>query len=138
VFKVPDPYGYGVVKFKDINTGEIEKVVEKPTPEQAKEFEHDGEYYAILGAYLFEPKIFEYIRKTPLGIKNEIQITDSIALALKSNERVFGRVLKGKYIDIGKWDTVLRAEKEISDQADIDSHIKEREEMMEKVRSKNK
>lgn len=133
IFKVSDPNGYGVVKFKDMNTGEIEKVMEKPTPEQANEFEHNGEYYAILGAYLFEPRIFEYIKQTLPGAKNEIQITDSIAIALKNNEKVFGRVLQGKYIDIGKWDTALRAEKEINEHADIDLHIKEREEMMKRI-----
>ncbi|MFH1978377.1 MAG: sugar phosphate nucleotidyltransferase [Candidatus Aenigmatarchaeota archaeon] len=136
VFEVDSPEGYGVVKFKDIETGEIEKMIEKPNEEEAKEYENNGKYYAILGAYLFEPKIFEYIKQTPPGAKNEIQITDAIALALKNNERVFGRVLRGKYIDIGKWETVLKAEKEINEKADIEKHIEERERFANRIKDK--
>ena len=80
LFKVKDPTGYGIVKLKDIedNYGIIEKIKEKPTLEEAEEFKVDGEYYALCGLYVFEPKIFDYIEKTKPGIGNEIWIADSI------------------------------------------------------------
>ncbi len=136
VFEVDDPTGYGIVKFKNLENGfgVVEKMVEKPTREQAREFETNGKYYALCGAYVFEPGIFDYIRKTPPGIKDEIQITDSISLALKSGEKVFGMVLKGEYLDIGKWNTVLRVENDLFRKKDIGKHIKERNRMMEKIR----
>lgn len=140
LFEVSDPKGYGVVKFKNLENsrGELEKLFEKPNEEQAKEFEFNDKYYALCGCYVFESKIFDYIKKTKPGAKNEIQITDAIQLALDSGERIYGLVLKGKYIDIGKWDTVLRVESEMIKNADIESSIKDREEITDRIRSIDK
>ena len=136
LFEVESPKGYGLAKFKNLKngSGEIEKVKEKPTPAHAKEFKTDGGYYAMCGAYIFEPKIFEYIKKTKPGANGEIQITDAISLAMKSGEKVFGLVLKGKYLDIGKWKTVLQTERELLKFLDIEMHIKEREKLMKKIK----
>jgi len=137
LFEVDDPKGYGVVKFKDMedNKGEIEKLFEKPDETQAKEFEFDGKYYAICGGYVFEPKIFEYIRNTKPGHKNEIQITDAIQYAIDSGERVYGLILQGKYIDIGKWKTVLNVVKDMVNREDINESIEDRERITEKINS---
>ncbi len=128
LFEVDDPSEYGIVKLK--KNGEIEKLVEKPSKELAEEYRLDGKYYAMCGAYAFEPEIFDYIERTKPGISGEIQITDSLDLALKNHEKVFGVVLKGKYLDIGKWSTVLRIEKDLLSDGDIETHIKEREEFV--------
>jgi dTDP-glucose pyrophosphorylase len=136
LFQVDDPASYGVAKFRSIDgkgAGPVERLMEKPDKEQARGFETNGKYYAICGAYVFEPRIFDYIEKTPPGIKNEVQITDAIQLAIRGGERVFGLVLKGQYLDIGKWKTVLNVEKSMFSRYDIDHHIKERNEMMEKI-----
>jgi dTDP-glucose pyrophosphorylase len=135
VFEVKDPSAYGIVRFRhlDGNAGEIEKLVEKPSAEQAADYKIDGDYYAITGAYIFEPEIFEYIKKTKPGAKGEIQITDAISLALRSGEKVWGMVLKGKYIDIGKWETALKFERDLLNRTNLDSHIKERERMAKKM-----
>jgi len=140
LFEVDDPSGYGIVKLKDVkgDCGEIDKLIEKPSEEEAKEYRNNGKYYALCGAYIFEPKIFEYIQKTKPGINNEVQITDSIALALRNGEKAHGLILKGKYIDIGKWHTVLNIEKDLIKNTDINSHIKEREKLMERITSDSK
>jgi dTDP-glucose pyrophosphorylase len=136
LFGVNDPRGYGVAKFRSLSNGEgeIVKVREKPTPEQAREYRINGGYYAMCGAYIFDPRIFGYLEKTKPGAKGEIQVTDAIALALKSGEKVHGLVLKGKYLDIGKWKTILNTEKELLKFLDMDKHIKERERMMSRIR----
>lgn len=136
VFEVEDPTGYGIVKFRELENGfgMIEKMVEKPTKEEARGFESNGKYYALCGAYVFEPGIFEYISRTPPGIKKEIQITDAISMAMKDGKKVFGMVLKGEYLDIGKWNTVLKVEDKLFRNSEIGKHIKERNDMMEKVR----
>jgi UTP--glucose-1-phosphate uridylyltransferase len=133
---VDDPKGYGVVRFKSMENGcgPLERLKEKPGPEEAKNFENNGKYYALCGAYVFEPRIFDYIVKTKPGIKNEVQITDAMSLALKSGEKVYGVVLKGKYIDIGKWKTVLKTEKELLKNLDVEKCVKEREFMAEKIK----
>lgn len=138
LFKVKDSKGYGVVKLRGMKDGcgEVEKMIEKPTPEQAEEYRNgNGEFYALVGGYVFEPEIFSYIERTPPGNKNEIQITDAMALALKEGRKICGVVLNGQYLDVGKWGTIFRIEKEMMDKADIENHIKDREKIMNKVKS---
>jgi dTDP-glucose pyrophosphorylase len=136
LFEVENPKGYGLAKFESVRDGKgfIAKVKEKPTPSQAHEFRVDDGYYAMCGAYVFEPEIFKYIGKTKPGAKGEIQITDAISLAIRDGKKVFGMVLKGKYLDIGKWKTVLHTEKELLGFLDMDVHINEREKLMQKIR----
>jgi dTDP-glucose pyrophosphorylase len=136
LFKVTDPKGYGVARLESPSGGhgKISKVKEKPDLKQADEYKVNGGYYAMCGAYVFEPGIFSYIGKTRPGANGEIQITDAIDLALKSGEKVQGMVLKGKYLDIGKWKTILHTEREFLKFLDMDLHIKERELLMEKIK----
>ena len=140
LFKVKDPKGYGIVKFKGLEGGhgEIEKMVEKPGPEQAREYKTDGEYYALCGAYVFEPGIFKYIEQTPPGAKGEVQITDAMALAMEKGEKVSGVVLKGEYLDIGKWRTVLNIEKGMISSSNIEEHIRDREKLMDRIKEGEK
>jgi len=96
-----NPTRFGVVKFrrlcksKGILYGELEKLVEKPSLEVAEVYEVNGYYHIIAGYYAFKPGIFSYIEKTKPGIKNEVQITDAMALALENGERVCA-VVHGK------------------------------------------
>ncbi len=138
LFKVKSSKGYGIVKFKSLDNGcgEIEKMVEKPTPEQAEDYRNgNGEFYALCGGYVFEPGIFGFIERTPPGAKDEIQITDAMALALKEGRKVCGVVLEGKYLDIGKWKTIFNVEKEMMNKVDIKTHTEERERLTEKVKN---
>lgn len=136
MFKVDDVSGYGIAKFGSLEkgVGGIAKMAEKPSKAQAKSLKTDGKFYALCGAYVFEPRIFDYISKTRPGINNEIQLTDAMALALRNGEKINGFVLKGKYLDIGKWHTVKETEKFLGSVIDMDKHYDERERMMETVR----
>ncbi len=136
LFEVDDVSGYGIAKFKKLEngTGKIEKMVEKPSKDQSRNLETNGKFFALCGAYVFEPKIFDYIEKTPPGLNNEIQLTDAMILALKNGEEINGFVLKGRYLDIGKWHTVKETEKFLREAMDIEKHYEEREKMMEVVR----
>ena len=40
----------------------------------------------VVGRYIFNPLIFEYIRKTSKGSGGEIQLTDAIDLMLKKKK----------------------------------------------------
>jgi UTP--glucose-1-phosphate uridylyltransferase len=79
---------YGIIKPKKISERlfQVEDMVEKPGPEKA--FSDLG----ILGRYVFNPEIFDAIKKTPPDYRGEIQITDAIrieatiSLALKRPE----------------------------------------------------
>ena len=135
LFKVKDSTGYGIAKFKTLedNCGLIEKVVEKPSSEEAEEYKLNHEFYALCGAYVFESRMFDFIKRTKPGNKKEIQITDSIQLAIENGEKVYGVILKGKYLDIGKWRTVFSIQKEMQDKFSVDEITKERENMTDKV-----
>ncbi|HLC45696.1 MAG TPA: sugar phosphate nucleotidyltransferase [archaeon] len=134
LFETPTSEGYGVAKLSLKGTGAvIGKVKEKPGKSEAAEFAHNGKYYAMCGAYVFDPRIFDFIARVKPGVNGEIQITDAVALALEEGEKVCGVVLKGKYIDMGKWKTILNVEKEMLKDLSLDSYISEREKMAEKI-----
>jgi len=130
LFKVRDPSSYGVASFR--REGDllvIKRLVEKAGPKQARGMKVDGEFYALCGAYVFEPEIFEYIEKTRPHRDGEIQLTDALELAVEKGERVLGMELAGRYIDVGKWETVFRTERELLSSLSLEKCIREREEM---------
>lgn len=135
LFRVKDPSGYGLAKVRRHGEDylEVKKLIEKPTKKQAKPYLVGGGYYALCGAYVFEPGIFEYIKRTPPGRDREIQITDSLALAIEKGERVLGWELSGKYLDAGKWATVLQVEREFFQEGNLSFHIRDRERLAKKV-----
>ncbi len=111
--EVEDPSRWGVVKLKNFNNGkgEIEEVFEKPqTKEEQKRFEISGKYYAIIGVYCLNQKIFTYLENTPKGRNNEIQLTDAIQLGLESGEKAIGIKFNGSWLDVGAPKTYLLAQ----------------------------
>ena len=111
--EVDDPSRWGTARFKILENGvvDIKEVFEKPqTPEEKKRFEINGKYYAIVGAYCFSQKIFDYLEKTPPGKNNEIQLTDAIEMGLKNGEKVRGIKFTGKWLDVGTPKTYLYAQ----------------------------
>ncbi len=130
VQKIEDPASYGVVKFD--SDGKITKLIEKPDPEEAKEYLSDGSYYSICGVYVFDPKIFEYIEKTRPGKRGEIWITDSIANAVKNGETAYAVQLDGDYMDIGKWKTVFEAKRKMMEKKSFEEFVADREAMVKK------
>jgi len=55
---------------------------------------------AIVGRYIFTPRLMELLRSTRTGCGNEIQLTDAIA-ALAKEEPVYGVLLEGQRFDAG-------------------------------------
>ncbi len=129
LFEVSDPSHYGVVKFKsEVSKDtyiELSDAVEKPDASLARNFVYNNKYYAICGLYIFEPKIYFYLSK--IKDKKDNNITDAIRLAIEGGESVFGKVLNGRYLDMGKWDTLLRVEKSAVETVDLSKRIQDRE-----------
>jgi len=140
LFEVERPEGYGIAKLGGMEdcSGVVERLIEKPSAGDAEVFRTNGKFLAITGLYAFDSRIFEYIEKTPPGANGEVQITDAISLAIRSGESVAGRVLKGRYLDIGKWKTVLSIEKEMAGKSDVESYVKGREELRERMNRSGK
>ena len=72
----------------------IEDLVEKPSPEEAPS------NLAIVGRYIFTPKIFEKLRETKPGKGGEIQLTDAMRLLLEE-EAIYAYKFEGKVYDTG-------------------------------------
>ena len=87
---------YGVIDGEKINNSDwlLSKIVEKPKASEAPS------NMGVVGRYIFNPLIFEYIRKTSKGSGGEIQLTDAIDLLLKK-EKVYAYEFEGKRYDCG-------------------------------------
>jgi UTP--glucose-1-phosphate uridylyltransferase len=87
---------YGIISGSQINeeTWRLDSMVEKPKPENAPSTQ------AVVGRYVLEPEIFEYLRQTGKGAGGEIQLTDGIAAMLRDRP-VFGYQYAGTRYDCG-------------------------------------
>ncbi len=91
-----DSNKYGIIAGKSVssNTIQVNQIVEKPAPDDAPSDK------AVVGRYILEPEIFEYLRHIGKGAGGEIQLTDGIAALLKSRN-VFGFAYEGTRYDCG-------------------------------------
>ncbi len=98
VFEVEkkDVSKYGIIDGRHIEKDIyiIDDLVEKPKPEEAPS------RLAIVGRYLFTPRIFEKLKITPPGKGGEIQLTDAIRLLLEE-EAVYAIKIDSRVYDTG-------------------------------------
>ncbi len=87
---------YGILDTEPAYNGtvRIKSMVEKPKPEDAPS------NLAVIGRYIFTPRIFDFLGEMKMGAGNEIQLTDSI-VSLLSEQPVFGYNFKGTRFDCG-------------------------------------
>jgi UTP--glucose-1-phosphate uridylyltransferase len=87
---------YGIVKPENDDgiSMKITDMVEKPEPKDAPS------NISIVGRYILEPEIFEFLEKTPSGRGGEIQLTDAIKSMIPTCD-TFGYRFKGKRLDCG-------------------------------------
>ena len=89
---------YGIVNTvsdsNENNSLKVEKIVEKPRPEQA------SSNLAVVGRYILTPMIFDLLENTERGAGGEIQLTDAIS-ALLQHEDVWAFRFAGKRYDCG-------------------------------------
>jgi len=86
---------YGIVSAHD-EKGllRLDDMVEKPVPDEAPSD------LAIIGRYIFTPRLFDLLKETEPGKQGEIQLTDAIA-RLAREEPVYGLLIGGKRFDAG-------------------------------------
>lgn len=96
---------YGIVDYGDGQNkclNKIKAIVEKPAPEDAPSDQ------AVIGRYILNPAVFEYLENTKPGAGGEIQLTDAIAKLIK-NESVYGYHFNGVRYDCGSKIGYLKA-----------------------------
>ena len=94
VKEVENPSDFGVIE----TSGErVTKIIEKP--------EVPPTNLANAGIYLFDDSIFEFIDKTTLSERGELEITDSLQMLIDSGVNVGYEILEHDWIDVGRpWD----------------------------------
>lgn len=90
---------YGIVNLNQAEllagqSSKIHSVVEKPDIGKAPS------NLSIVGRYVFSPKLWDCLKRTPLGIGGEIQLTDAIDLLIAS-EQVDATLITGESHDCG-------------------------------------
>jgi len=86
---------YGIVQASEEDgLLRLTDMVEKPQPADAPSD------LAMIGRYIFTPRLFELLAETKPGKGNEIQLTDAIA-RLAKEEPVYGVLIEGNRFDAG-------------------------------------
>ncbi len=100
---------YGIVKGEAAGGPllRVDKIVEKPSPEQAPS------RMGVAGRYILTPAIFDLLRNQTRGAGGEIQLTDAIA-RLIDNEAVYAYQYSGKRYDCGSKEGFLEATVELA------------------------
>ncbi len=98
-----------ITKYCSLKTEHIEgnyyncsDMIEKPKPEQII-----GNY-AILGRVVLPPEIFDVLEETPLGVGNELQLTDAMK-TLAQRDGLVAVEYEGKRFDMGNKFGILEA-----------------------------
>jgi len=93
--KTVSRWGILSIKNKKKNHFEIKDVVEKPSIKKAPS------NFAIIGRYILTSKVFNEIKKLKPGQGGEIHITDAIKNLINKNNKFYGNIFKGIYLDCG-------------------------------------
>ncbi len=91
-----DVVRYGVVEFKPGSDREMKDVIEKPSREEAKS------NMVMFGRFLLSREVISILRAIPLGISNELWLTDSVREYVRRGGCVMAHpVTDGEWLTIG-------------------------------------
>lgn len=95
--EVPDPERFGVPVFAD---DQIVRIDEKP--------EHPASNYAVIGIYMYDEQVFEFIHSLKPSARGELEITDVNNFYIEQGTLEY-EILDGWWTDAGTFESLLKA-----------------------------
>ena len=95
---VKNPEAFGIAEFVD---GRLTRIVEKPSSPPSN--------LAVIGIYMFDRHVFEAVDRIKPSARGELEITDTIQYLIDKGLNVQGEALDRYWIDTGKMDDILEA-----------------------------
>jgi len=99
---VPNPRDFGVAQLEN---GRLSRVVEKPSQPPSD--------LAVIGIYMFDSPVFEAVEAIRPSARGELEITDTIQYLIDHGYGVRAEVVEDCWIDTGKMDDLLAANRAI-------------------------
>ena len=96
--RVHNPQQFGVA---ELDAGRIVRLVEKPAEPKSD--------LAVVGIYMFDRSIFEAVNSIEPSARGELEITDAIQYLVDEGKEVYPYVHEGWWIDTGKMEDMLDA-----------------------------
>jgi glucose-1-phosphate thymidylyltransferase len=95
---VKNPEAFGIAEFVG---GRLTRIVEKPSSPPSN--------LAVIGIYMFDRHVFEAVDRIKPSARGELEITDTIQYLIDKGLNVQAEVLDRYWIDTGKMDDILEA-----------------------------